>query len=169
MNNEIIEARFIDEGHLNVSVISKNSDGELVEDIIQADPTQNQYKELLKHTTEEEIFERTAEWKLESKRAFDNYIEPLVSQLLEKKYDSIVNELDAKKEEAKIETKEEDITITPEMLFNMIMENNKNEEVLFKIKLEIFNLDQVKKSKNKKLKTDIRKAKSITEVLSFIK
>ena len=82
MNNEFIEARFIDEGHLNVVVISKNSDGELVEDIIQADPTQNQYKELLKHTTEKAIFDRTAEWKLETKRAFDAYIERTIEPLV---------------------------------------------------------------------------------------
>ena len=193
MNNEFIEARFIDDGHLNVSVISKNSDGELVEDIIQADPTQNQYKELLKHTTEKAIFDRTAEWKLETKRALDTVIKPIidtevekrVEEQLESKYGSILDELKIKRKEVKslaysLETQAEDRKHmwsknvsekpdTPESLLKQILDNNTNEEFLFKIKLEIFNLDKVKKSKSKKLKTDIRKAKSIIEILNLIK
>ena len=68
---EFVEARFIDEDHLNVAVMWKSPEEQLIEEVISSDPTQPQWNRLMKHTTEKAVWDRTAEWKLEEKKKFD--------------------------------------------------------------------------------------------------
>ena len=62
----------------------------------------------------------------------------------------------------------QEMTMTPEKLFQLLIENNENEEHLFKFKLEAFKLDHIKNAKSKKIKTDIRKAKTLIELFKLI-
>ena len=43
---EFVEARFIDEDHLNVAVMWKSPENQLVEQVISADPTQPHWNQL---------------------------------------------------------------------------------------------------------------------------
>ena len=52
-------------------------------------------------------------------------------------------------------------------LVRLIFEDEENEDHLFALKLALFELDVVKNSKAKKRKTDLRKAKTKTEVLKI--
>ena len=248
---EFVEARFIDEDHLNVAVMWKSPENQLVEQVISADPTQPHWNQLMKHTTEKAVWDRTAEWKLEEKKKFDAYVEPLVNAEAEKrisielekrlkeKYTDLVDELNAKRSEVinlvnlvkgkegeidnlvtSVNLKEgevqvlardnkilvediekinsnmkkfinkpftvaastkfqkeleaikqqliQEMTMTPEKIFQLVIENNENEEHLFKFKLEAFKLDHIKNTKSKKIKTDIRKAKTLVELFKLI-
>tara|TARA_B100000925_G_scaffold209231_1_gene159370 strand:- start:5419 stop:6213 length:795 start_codon:yes stop_codon:yes gene_type:complete len=259
---EFVEARFIDEDHLNVAVMWKSPEEQLIEEVISSDPTQPQWNRLMKHTTEKAVWDRTAEWKLEEKKKFDAYIRPVVDveverrvqaeiALREKKvkeevahrlvetYPVLVDELNTKRSEVtnlvklvkgkegeidnlitNVNLKEgevqilardnkilvedierinsnmlefidkpftaaasdkfqkeltaikqqlmQEMTMTPEKLFQLLIENNENEEHLFKFKLEAFKLDHIKNAKSKKIKTDIRKAKTLIELFKLI-
>lgn len=52
-----------------------------------------------------------------------------------------------------------------ETILNMIFTDIENEDHLFALKLALFEMDAIKKSKAKKKKTDLRKAKTKLEVL----
>ena len=67
---EFIEARFIDEDHLNVAVMWKTPEEKLIEQVISSDPTQLQWNQLMEHTTEKAVWDRTETWKLEEKKKF---------------------------------------------------------------------------------------------------
>ena len=56
-----------------------------------------------------------------------------------------------------------------ETLVNAITNHNNSSELLFKLKLEVFKIEKIKNSKVKKLKTDIRKAKTVFELFDVIK
>ena len=53
-------------------------------------------------------------------------------------------------------------------IIGTIMANNEDEDMLFKAKLTTMELDIVKKSKDTKVKSNIRKAKSLIEVIAEI-
>ena len=250
-NYEFIEARFIDTDHLNVAVTWKTPEEKLIEQVISSDPTQLQWNQLMKHTTEKAVWDRTAEWKLQEKKKFDNYIRPIVDteverrvsielkKRLKEKYPVLVDELNTKRSEVSnlvrlvkgkegeidnlitnVNLKEgevqilardnkilvedierinsnmkefidkpftsaasdkfqkelegikqqliQEMTVTPEQVFQLLIENNENEEHLFKFKLEAFKLDHIKNAKSKKIKTDIRKAKTLIELFKLI-
>ena len=142
--HELIEARFSDSNHLNVITLWKDKDNNVVEQLISADPTQSQWQQLMKHTNEKAVWDRTAEWKIEEKRKFDAYIEPLVE-------------------------KATSTSTMAETLVNAIANHNDSSELLFKLKLEVFKIEKIKNSKVKKLKTDIRKANTVFELFNVIK
>ncbi len=70
--------------------------------------------------------------------------------------------------------KEEVILLNIEdLIFNFDPEDNEQKEELFKLKLKFFDRDEVKSSKKRKAKTDLRKAESPLEAIvlynSFVK
>ena len=52
--------------------------------------------------------------------------------------------------------------------YKKIIDKNEDEDTIFKAKLAIMELDAVKKSKATKLKQEIRKAKTLIEVVSYL-
>ena len=52
-------------------------------------------------------------------------------------------------------------------IIQYIAQNNADEEAIFRAKLSIFEIPSIKNSKDRTLKTNIRKAKSIAELISF--
>lgn len=233
--HELINARFSDSNHLNVITLWKDKDNNVVEQLISADPTQPQWNQLMKHTTEKEVWDNTTQWKFDEKKKFDAYIEPLVNAEVEKrvsievekrlkqKHSDIVNELEVKREEVKknvqsiqtlstdnkiltndnrnlasdlkrldeelidaleighektenIQTLQERVSelnnrvraFPPDIIFNNIINNNKEEDFIFKVKLAVFEIPEVKKSKSKTLKTKIRKAKTVLELCEIV-
>ena len=55
---------------------------------------------------------------------------------------------------------------TPEKVAKYIIDNLKDEDMVFKTKLEIFNLPEVKNNKDREMKMKVRKAKSIPELFA---
>ena len=79
------------------------------------------------------------------------------------RFDEINYYLD-KQEEAQKTIEENKKSTLLEQLMNLSTDNEK----LFKLKLEIFELDAIKSSKDRKLKSKIRKSKNSLEILSVL-
>ena len=58
------------------------------------------------------------------------------------------------------------IRYTPEKVAEYIIDNFKNEDMVFKTKLAIFNLPEVKNNQDREIKMKVRKAKSIPELFA---
>ena len=58
------------------------------------------------------------------------------------------------------------IRYTPEKVAEYIIDNFENEDVVFKTKLQIFNLPEVKNSKDREMKMKVRKAKTVPEIFA---
>ena len=55
---------------------------------------------------------------------------------------------------------------TPEKVAKYMIDNFTDEDTVFKTKLEIFNLPEVKNSKNREIKMKVRKAKTVPEIFA---
>lgn len=55
---------------------------------------------------------------------------------------------------------------TPEKVAKYIIDNFEDEDTVFKTKLEIFNLPEVKNSKDREMKMKVRKAKTVPEIFA---
>ena len=58
------------------------------------------------------------------------------------------------------------ISYTPEKVAKYMIDNFEDEDTVFKTKLEIFNLPEVKNSKDRKMKMKVRKAKTVPEIFA---
>lgn len=58
------------------------------------------------------------------------------------------------------------VRYTPEKVAKYIIDNFEDEDTVFKTKLEIFNLPEVKNSKDRKMKMKVRKAKTVPEIFA---
>ena len=58
------------------------------------------------------------------------------------------------------------MSYTPEKAIKNIIDNFEDEDTVFKTKLEIFNLPEVKNSKNREMKMKVRKAKTVPEIFA---
>ena len=58
------------------------------------------------------------------------------------------------------------ISYTPEKVAKYMIDNFTDEDTVFKTKLEIFNLPEVKNSKDREMKMKVRKAKTIPEIFA---
>ena len=58
------------------------------------------------------------------------------------------------------------VSYTPEKVAKYIIDNFEDEDTVFKTKLEIFNLPEVKNSKDREMKMKVRKAKTVPEIFA---
>jgi len=58
------------------------------------------------------------------------------------------------------------ISYTPEKVAKYMIDNFKDEDTVFKTKLQIFNLPEVKNSKDREMKMKVRKAKTVPEIFA---
>jgi len=58
------------------------------------------------------------------------------------------------------------VRYTPEKAVKYIIDNFEDEDTIFKTKLEIFNLPEVKNSKDREMKMKVRKAKTVPEIFA---
>ena len=58
------------------------------------------------------------------------------------------------------------ISYTPEKVAKYMIDNFEDEDTVFKTKLEIFNLPEVKNSKDREMKMKVRKAKTVPEIFA---
>ncbi len=204
---ELIEARFTDVEQLTVLALFKMPSGEIMEEHIEVDPDQLQYKELMKLTTEKQIHEWTYEWKLAGKRHLDSLLKPEIDRQVEEKVKLVIANIIEERDTLKFEVEEawghakqgwekdtviqkltnkiadRDVSIqelqssyqkidplepTTKDLLDVVLDVNTNEDTLFKLKLSVFEKEKIKKSKNRKFKTDIRKTKTVIDLLKLI-
>jgi hypothetical protein len=153
----IIEALFIDEAATAVRIAHYNQDlghpdRELIQDVVQVDPQSPMYQDLMKLTTLEEIDEDTIE---HTKNSINEW----------KKFEAFQKSLtDEPSIEVPIKIDETDWQL--DKLLDTITTNFTKED-LFALKLQVFETEVVKESKDRDKRSFIRKAKTPLEVLSY--
>mgnify|MGYP006883127157 CR=1 FL=1 len=145
----IISAMFINDEHTTIEVLHTiESDENARTYILEYDKDSADFQALEKAGWDlERITDATAEYKREASSMWNNAIN-----------------------EAAVEMNKTNkpVTIANDEVMNKVLELNEDEDTLFKAKLTIMELDIVKKSKDTKVKSNIRKAKSLIEVIAEI-
>ena len=152
----IIEALFIDEAATAVRIAHYNQDlghpdRELIQDVVQVDPESPMFQDLMKLTTLEEIDEDTIE---HTKNSINEWKQFEAFQKSMTEEPSI---------EVPIEVDESDWRL--DKLLDTVTTNFTKED-LFALKLQVFETEVVKNSKDRETRSLIRKAKTPLEVLS---
>ena len=145
----VISAKFINEEHTTIEVLHTSKDDKNVRPyVLEYDKDSADFKALAKAGWDlEAVTDATAEYKREASSMWNNAIN-----------------------EAAVEMNKTNkpVTIANDEVMNKVLELNEDEDTLFKAKLTIMELDIVKKSKKTKSKQEIRKAKSLIEVISIL-
>ena len=147
-NHTLVGAHFIDEERTIIETNWKDNDAEDVYRMYHIDVDTEQYEELLNLITIDEIHERTYRYIVDSRTAYE-------ASLLEVGRAS--GELgDLNK-------------IGDDEVCKYIMEtlDRNSDEILFNLKLTMFEQAKVKESSDSKLKSSLRKAKSLAEVFAI--
>ena len=152
----IIEALFIDEAATAVRISHYNKDvgeegRELIQDVVQVDPESPMYQDLLKLTTLEEIDEDTIE---HTKNSINEWKQFEAFQKSFNEEPTIQPPIEIDESDWKLDKLLDTVTI------------NFTKEDLFALKLQVFESDIVKNSKDRETRSLIRKAKTPLEVLS---
>tara|TARA_B110000196_G_scaffold209333_1_gene179419 strand:- start:227 stop:685 length:459 start_codon:yes stop_codon:yes gene_type:complete len=143
----VISAKFINEEHTTIEVLHTSKDDKNVRPyVLEYDKDSADFKALAKAGWDlEAVTDATAEYKREASSMWNNAIN-----------------------EAAVEMNLTNTNNVSTNIIETIMANNEDEDTLFKAKLTIMELDIVKKSKKTKSKQEIRKAKSLIEVISIL-
>ena len=151
----VITARFINDEHTTIEVVHTiKSDEKAHAYIFEYDKDCDEMKQLDKIGWDlERIQEETAGYKREASRLHDESVAAAAQQWLEAnptRIENIVN-----------------VSVTD--IIGSIIDKNEDEDTLFKAKLAVMELDDVKKSKDTKAKQEIRKANTLIEVIGQLK
>lgn len=146
-----ITARFIDEDRENVEALYWDGDQQIAINCSAVDEDA-QYKELLNHTTLDQIHENTWVWQKEQ----GQFLKEIFTEI--GRDQGYIVDFDHSAGSGE----------TFKTLLNFIFKDfdeERDKEKLFLLKLEIFELPFVKDCKNRSKKTKIRKAKTVVEAL----
>jgi len=152
-------ARYIDEDRQNIEVMHiveepTNAHGrEARLHVLPVDEKDDQFKALLEHFTYDEIMEMTYSYNKQAERAFEEQVM------------SIARKFDMLRMEDFGVTSDQFIGKLIDVLFVEELPEDELKEVVFKAKLQLFELDKVKNSSNRSLKSKLRKAKTLAAVL----
>lgn len=153
----VITARFINDEHTTIEVLHTiKGDEKAHAYILEYDKDSTDYQDLEKAGWDlERIQEETAGYKRAASLQHDTAVAAAAQEWLKEN----------PPEEVVIERVE---NIKVDDIIGSIISKNKDEDTVFKSKLAVMELDDVKKSKDTKLKQEIRKAKTLIEVVSYL-
>ena len=167
-SNSIISAYYFDEDYATIEVLYEISD-EIHNYIVEVNPDNVDYQALLAEGWDtDKLAKSTEQYKREQSFEFNNAIQASVDTILEQSKNTIKQEwLDelAKKPDV-LDIRSSNPFISGDM-FDLILENNTDKDMLFKFKLWALELDNIKAS-NKTIKNEIRKSNSILEGMFII-
>ena len=153
----VISAKLINEEHTTIEVVHTiEGDDKVHSYILEYDKDSADFKALEKAGWDlERVTEETVAYKRDTSRIYDESIQAAAQQWLEEN----------PPEEVIIERIE---NIKVDDIIGAIMSKNEDEDSLFRAKLAVMELPAAKASKSTKVKQDIRKAKSLIELISNI-
>ena len=145
----VITARFINDGHTTIEVLHTiKGDEKAHAYILEYDKDSADYQDLEKAGWDlERIQEETAGYKRAASLQHNKAVAAAAQQWIKENPNDQVTDID---------------------IIGSIIDKNEDEDTIFKAKLAIMELDAVKKSKATKLKQEIRKAKTLIEVVSYL-
>jgi hypothetical protein len=139
-----VTANFIDEERKNIEILLK--DGDITRPyIIEADEDNSDYKALLKIVTVDELHEQTHKAKKAEGDAFMEFAIQMAK-------------------DSGIVQQEENLKIFP-ALVDALFNNVENEDDMFALKLALFEVKEIRDSKNTAAKTKLRKSKTKFDIL----
>ena len=142
-----VTANFIDNERKNIEILLK--DGDITRPhIIEADENNSDYKDLLKIVTVDELHEQTHNAKKAEGEAFKEFAIQMA------KDSGLVQE------EVALEK-----TKTYPALVDAVFKNVENEDDMFALKLALFEIKQIRDSKNTAVKTKLRKSTTKFDIL----
>lgn len=150
----VITARFINDEHTTIEVLHTiKGDEKAHAYILEYDKDSTDYQDLEKAGWDlERIQEETAGYKRAASLQHDTAVAAAAQEWL-------------KENPARVE---EIVNAPITDIIGSIIDKNEDEDTVFKAKLAVMELDDVKKSKDTKLKQEIRKAKTLIEVVSYL-
>lgn len=150
----VITARFINDGHTTIEVLHTiKGDEKAHAYILEYDKDSADYQDLEKAGWDlERIQEETAGYKRAASLQHDTAVAAAAQEWLKENPTTIENIVN--------------VAVTD--IIGSIIDKNEDEDTVFKAKLAVMELDDVKKSKDTKLKQEIRKAKTLIEVVSYL-
>jgi hypothetical protein len=153
----VISAKLINEEHTTIEVVHTiEGDDKAHSYILEYDKDSQDFQALEKAGWDlEHITEETVGYKRDTSRMHNESIQAAAQEWLKEN----------PPEEVVVE-RIENIPVTD--IIGTIISKNKDEDMLFKAKLAVMELDHIKESKKTKIKQDIRKAKSLIELISHM-
>ena len=146
----LISAYFIDNERQNIEVITTSEDGKkAIPTIIPFDKNNHMFKELMSIITLDQLHEDTYNKKKEEKKQFEE-----MAMRIAKKRGLVFDE-------RKLDTK-----FYP-VLIKALFEDVENEDHLFALKLAMFEIKQIRNSKDTENKKKLRQSKNKIEVLKI--
>ena len=150
----VITARFINDEHTTIEVLHTiKGDEKAHAYILEYDKDSTDYQDLEKAGWDlERIQEETAGYKRAASLQHDTAVAAAAQEWLKENPTTVENVVN--------------VPVTD--IIGSIIDKNEDEATVFKAKLAVMELDDVKKSKDTKLKQEIRKAKTLIEVVSYL-
>jgi hypothetical protein len=153
-------ARFIDEDRQNIEVMHIIDNPENVHGreaklhVLPVDENDDQFKALMEHFTHDDIMEMTYSYNQNAERAFEEQVMAIAQKqgMLNMAAVEVVSEAFVQR-------------FVDVMFGDEQMSEQEEKELLFKTKLQLFELDRVKESNNRDLKAKLRKADSLKEII----
>jgi len=156
----IINARFSNEKNDTIEV-TYDRDGEIIPFYLSVDPTHPAFKALLEEGWDiERVQKATVEFNRTQSRTMNNLIDTMLSDYKKDLRKEFQRELDRRLGEMR------EVEVTKSQLFKTVIDSNKDEEVIFKVKLAIFDLPEIKSLKDRAGKMKLRKAKTLIQTLA---
>ena len=156
----VISAKLINEEHTTIEVVHTiEGDDKAHSYILEYDKDSQDFQALEKAGWDlERVTEETVAYKRDTSRMHNKSIEAAAQEWLVQNPPDVI-----------VETIQEIENIKVVDIVNSILELNEDEDTIFKSKLAIMELDIVKNSKATNVKQEIRKAKTLIEVISNLK
>jgi len=176
-SGKIIEAHYIDHEYSIVEVMYTGDDGNVYSHALRADPNNQEWKDLIADGWDQDkLAEGTAEYKRASAADFNAQVNSLAKELVQQLLVEETEKLSKLEEKAlgklnklnnlEHDVRKERIALTTNF-YSYILENNKDKDEIFKLKLWALEQEFVKTA-DKETKSAIRKATKITQVFLLI-
>ena len=157
--DNVIEARFINNEHTTIEVLYTPTEGDEIHSyVLEYDKDSEVFQSLESSGWDLElIIDETVSYKREASRLHNEMIKEAAAEYIkENPPEQIYNHVEVI----------ENIKIVN--IIDVLISNNEDEDTLFRAKLAVLELPEAKASINKKVKQDVRKAKSLIELISYI-
>lgn len=171
-NHTLVYARFMNNDRTTIQAQWSDNDdpGTIRETYIIADESDVEYERLLKLIDLDLIHENTVKFYKRANKDIMKYMERVYKENFLATKSTIIadkNIVDVSTEDISLENMTTLLTLLTKILFEPF-NSEKYAESLFNLKLSLFELDFVKKSNSRKLKSQMRKSKTPLEIMNSV-
>lgn len=164
LKDHFITAFYVDNERKNIEIHCRSEDGtQVIPTVIEHDPTHPYFQALIKIVSETELLDITHDRKKIERKHYERQVVKIA-----RKEGLIYDAKDYFKQATK---SPEQIAILLKFFLSYFFEGkfnkDKDKDLLFSLKLELFEYDVIKKSDNNKFKSLIRKAQTPYEIMKY--